>query len=427
MKVLTTILSMIVLTWCASAMAATAPVFPPVTVTGPFPKGTELLRHDAPVDSARPSSPVIYHEYTCYKIKNPPIIDGNIDNDSIWNKIPWTLMTFWEEKASERTFTVFSNDTSGSWKGPKDCTAWFKLLWDESKVYCAVKVYNDVFNPVVDSSALNNIYQHDCIQLSFNSTPPHLDAPPDPYMGCELGFALGAIFPLDSAGNPVTTGPADTVELFTYWQPDASNSAMSLSTGDNNGDNSSTKGKAIHIKVEKTPNYYITNYEFALDISDTVLGYLWSPYIHDDVIGRFSIMAMDADTTNILEDVTWASGILNKNLNNFGSIKWSQVSPDGISYPTKAKEIPATIFGSNNPNTFYVTSKGIEYSIAQKDKIQVAVFDLSGKKIVELVNREQAPGAYLVQLKELPMPKGAYFYRLKTRSSELTRKIIIVK
>jgi hypothetical protein len=47
-------------------VAAGAQTFPPVAVTGPFPKGTETKRNDAPVDSLRASSPMIYSETAGY-------------------------------------------------------------------------------------------------------------------------------------------------------------------------------------------------------------------------------------------------------------------------------------------------------------------------------------------------------------------------
>ncbi len=412
-----------------SGMTALAQTFPPAAVTGPFPKGTEDIRNDAPVDSTRTSSPMIYHEYTCYKVQNAPVIDGNIETDSIWAKIPWTLMTFWESQGTDRTFTVFSGDTSETWKGPKDCTAWFKLFWDEEKVYGAVKVYSTVFNPVLDTMDLNNMYQSHCIQLAFNSVLPnaHIDAPPDPYMGCELGFGLATVYPVDSLGVAITTAAMDTSEVYHCWNPTNSPSAMALAPGNNARSNSSVKGKAIHVSVEKTPDYYVARYEFALLINDTASGNVWTPYIHDDLAGRFSIMAMDYDES-ILEAVGWASGILiSKDFNQFGSIKWSVKTPDGVSIPTSVKKtIPsdALVLG---PAYLSGAMANIGYSLSGNEKVRLSIFNTAGRQIAMLVDREQHAGTYRVRYDASYMPKGAYFYRLKTKNSELTRKLILAR
>lgn len=410
-----------------SAIAALAQTFPPVAVTGPFPKGTEDIRKDAPVDSTRTASPMIYHEYTCYKVQNAPIIDGNIETDSIWSKIPWTLMTFWESQGTARTFTVFSGDTSDTWKGPKDCIAWFKLLWDDNKVYVAVKVYTTAFSPVLDTMDLNNMYQSHCIQMSINSNPPssHADSPIDPFMGCELGFGLATVYPVDSLGAAITTAVPDTSEVYHCWNPAQEPGAMSLAPGNNTRSNGSVKGKAIHVSVEKTPDYYAIRYEFALSINDSVN--FWSPFIHDDHVGRFSIMAMDYDEAT-LEAVSWASGILiAKDFNQFGSIKWSVKTPDGVSIPTAIKK-PADVRSAMIRNAhFSKSSAAIDYTIVRSENVRLGIYSSSGKKLIGLVDRFQSPGTYHAQFNPGQLPKGAYVLRLKTTTAESIRKLMVIR
>ncbi len=105
----------------------TAPTFPPEPASGPFPLGTETVREDSPVDFFRPSD--IIHEYTCYMISEPPAIDGEIDKDPVWNRITWTVMTFWESNGYENEFSIFSGETSDNWTGFEDACGWWKMLW----------------------------------------------------------------------------------------------------------------------------------------------------------------------------------------------------------------------------------------------------------------------------------------------------------
>lgn len=429
-----------------AAFAAGAQTFPPVITKGPFPKGTETRRNDAPIDSARPSSPAIFHEYTCYKVKTPPVIDGTIDStDSVWSKIPWTLMTFWEAQSTERTIAVFSNDTTDTWKGPKDCTAWFKILWDDTNIYVAVKVYDDILNAVTDTADLHQtdcrMYQHDCIQFSFNSTPPdtQVDLSIDPYMGCELGIALATVFPPDTIKDtldttmftivPDTTKTADTTEAFTFWQPTNSNAAMSLASGTNKRSNSTVNGKAIHASVEKTADYYITRYEMAFKRNDSAAGYLWSPYIRDNAPGRFSIMAMDHDSKSAdsLESICWASGILTKNFNKFGSILWSYMTPDGEEFRTGVKSAQKSTASSIDIPKLRKTTAWIDYTVGTAGHVHLDLFDCAGKKVVSLVNSHRSAGTYRVCQSTTSLLRGTYFYRLKTSYAETIRKVTMVK
>lgn len=423
---------------------AGAQTFPPVTATGPFPKGTETKRNDAPVDSLRTASPMIYHEYTCYKVRNPPVIDGNIDStDPVWSKIPWTLMTFWEAQNTERTITVFSGDTTDTWKGPKDCTGYFKMMWDDTNVYVAVKVYDDILNHVTDTNDLPQtdckMYQHDCIQLSINSTPPNAqtDLAIDPFMGCELGVALATVYPLDSLRDtidttlytyfPDTTRAADTTEAFTAWMPTNSNAGMTLGRGDNKRSNSIVKNKAIHITVRKMADYNITSYEFALRRVDSTAGYLWSPFIRDNAVGRLSIMAMDHDSKAVdsLEAVSWASGIITKNFNKFGSIKWSMLTPDGEEFPSATRSVSTHAASSPESRLLTVKANSIEYIVNSAGNVNLDLYTIAGKRVVSLVNQAQTPGRYHVQQATTGLSRGTYFCRLRVNSSETIHKLTV--
>jgi hypothetical protein len=288
-----------------------------------------------------------------------------------------------------------------------------------------------------------SIYQHDCIQLSFNSTPPNaqVDIAEDPFMGCELGVALATVYPLDTLRDtldstlytlvPDRTKVPDTTEAFTFWQPTNANSAMSLAPGDNGHSNSIVKGKAIHVTVEKTDDCYITRYEFALRRDDVNAGIFWSPFIRDNAIGRFSIMAMDHDSNAVdsLETVCWASGILRKSFNMFGSIKWSFLTPEGEELPSSVnpaskqlQERPQLGISSIKSSSFQIT-----YNVIGNSAVRVDLFDCTGRLVRSLVNQKQAPGDYRVNLSTTGLSNGGYLCRLKANGTESIRKLSILR
>jgi hypothetical protein len=84
---------------------------------------------------------------------------------------------------------------------------------------------------------------------------------------------------------------------------------------------------------------------------------------------------------------------------------------------------------SNYPNPFNPVTK-IRFNIPNitgEDKINLTVFDVLGKEIEVLVNRELKAGKYEALWDAANFPSGIYFYRLSSRNFSETRKMILVK
>jgi flagellar hook assembly protein FlgD len=96
--------------------------------------------------------------------------------------------------------------------------------------------------------------------------------------------------------------------------------------------------------------------------------------------------------------------------------------------------LPKTFSLSQNyPNPFN-PSTTIDYSIPEGDVAQVSlkIFDLRGRLVRKLVEREQHPGQYSVQwdgrngLQEV-VGSGVYLYRIETADFTSTKKMIIAR
>jgi len=85
----------------------------------------------------------------------------------------------------------------------------------------------------------------------------------------------------------------------------------------------------------------------------------------------------------------------------------------------------------NYPNPF--TNKTmIAYSVAQKGKVKIEIFDASGRMVKTLVNGEQNIGSYALQWNgrdnnEKRVAQGIYFCKLETDKTTTIRKLAIVK
>ena len=90
--------------------------------------------------------------------------------------------------------------------------------------------------------------------------------------------------------------------------------------------------------------------------------------------------------------------------------------------------------GQNSPNPFN-PSTTIFYSIPPDDQavpVNITVYDLRGKPLVELVNRSHQPGYYSVvfdgrDAEGRELTSGVYFYRIKAGDFNQTRKMVLLK
>jgi len=80
----------------------------------------------------------------------------------------------------------------------------------------------------------------------------------------------------------------------------------------------------------------------------------------------------------------------------------------------------------NYPNPFNPRTT-IRYQLAAAGKVDLSVYNLSGQKVLTLVNGQQQPGSHTVTLNASQLPSGVYFYRLKTEAFTSQRKMILLR
>ena len=115
-----------------------------------------------------------------------------------------------------------------------------------------------------------------------------------------------------------------------------------------------------------------------------------------------------------------------------GDYKYSQIVEVSVGLPTKFE------LKQNYPNPFNPTTT-IKYSIpsviARSEAtrqsagmlVQLKVYDMLGREVATLVNREQTPGNYAVEFDASRFSSGVYFYTLKAGEFTSTKKMILMK
>jgi hypothetical protein len=98
---------------------------------------------------------------------------------------------------------------------------------------------------------------------------------------------------------------------------------------------------------------------------------------------------------------------------------------------TAVRSIPGGIpqqfaLHQNYPNPFNPTTT-IRYDLPREGQTRLAVYNLLGEKVAELVNERQAAGRYEVRFDAAALPSGMYFYRLESGSFVKSAKMIVMK
>jgi hypothetical protein len=282
--------------------------FPPTWVEGPFPFGTEEVRGDAPLDFNFPDEMGTYHEYTAYK--GTPIIDGDVENDDVWNSIPWTAMdSYTGDGGTSPHCYIFDGacDEHEQYLGHEDISAWFKVLWDDDHVYIAVKKYDNEY--VSNEDHLENtgtIWQDDAYQLVLNTNDPENNDGSG--ISCETGIAL------------------------LQWEEEAVNqwgsTPLELADGNSESVVEAANGKAIMGQQVEEDGYYTEVIEVAFLRWDEIIA---------DTPQMFSIMCNDPDEEHEVDALEWGRGIFSpKSADEYASIVYSSES---ISVPGALDDI----------------------------------------------------------------------------------------
>jgi len=82
--------------------------------------------------------------------------------------------------------------------------------------------------------------------------------------------------------------------------------------------------------------------------------------------------------------------------------------------------------GNNYPNPFNPATK-ISFGIQKSGYVELTVFDITGKAVRTLINKNLTIGTYTVDFDASVLPSGTYLYRLSTSDITETRKMILTK
>ncbi|MEN8192987.1 MAG: T9SS type A sorting domain-containing protein [Bacteroidota bacterium] len=127
---------------------------------------------------------------------------------------------------------------------------------------------------------------------------------------------------------------------------------------------------------------------------------------------------------NTFESIT---GVIYYAFNNFKLIPRKNDDFWGFTDIEENVKIPAAFeLSQNYPNPFNPTTV-IQYSVPEMVNVKLKVYDMLGREISTLVNREQSAGIYKVEFNAANLSSGVYFYRIEAGNFVVSKKLLLLK
>jgi len=152
----------------------------------------------------------------------------------------------------------------------------------------------------------------------------------------------------------------------------------------------------------------------------------------------FTTTVINTDTVTLTQYQVPA-GILNHDVRYFWRVRAINIGGEGPWSPVwnfrtglvglnqTGNEIPVQHKLYNNyPNPFNPVTK-IKFDIPQQSFTKLTIYDIGGKEVSVLVNRELNPGSYEAEFNASNLPSGVYFYKLSSGGYTDVKKMILVK
>lgn len=95
-----------------------------------------------------------------------------------------------------------------------------------------------------------------------------------------------------------------------------------------------------------------------------------------------------------------------------------------VSAPVPAAH-PGFSLGQNVPNPFENSTR-IGFTVPQRDRVTLRVYDVLGRSVSTLVDRNLEPGDYEVMVTANSLSPGVYLYRLQSSQDSITRKLLLL-
>lgn len=112
---------------------------------------------------------------------------------------------------------------------------------------------------------------------------------------------------------------------------------------------------------------------------------------------------------------------------NWTNFNPKNYNPTPIGIKQISSELPSVYeLSQNYPNPFNPSTK-INFSVPKAGFVTLKVFDVTGREVSNLVNRNLSAGKFEFEFNASGLTSGVYFYTLKTENFSETKKMLLIK
>jgi hypothetical protein len=155
--------------------------------------------------------------------------------------------------------------------------------------------------------------------------------------------------------------------------------------------------------------------------------------------GFYVVWTMEGETIALGEDIT--TPVSNRSFEGFsndfspyrnGSTQDPMIRarihlPGTIGITNTSSNIPERYSISQNyPNPFNPTTK-IDFAIPKTGLVKIAVYDILGRQVSNLVNQNLTAGTYSIDFNGANLNSGIFFYRIEADGFVETKKMLLIK
>jgi len=336
-----------------------------------------------------------------------PEIDGS-DDDNCWNNAIW--------QSIGQTWMPYNAYVSAL-----DFSGRYKISWskDENLLYFLVETYDDQLVDGYEQGA-DNYFSYDVVEVFIDedrSGGMHRIDNNSENAENAFSYHINTDFPAIGDTNKTMhamdiAGFWDKVEYTSHFEDftiqsyqDKNVWEFALKVYDDSYDPDNPEGSLVTLSNNKIMGLSLAYCDN--DDPDE------EPKTRDNFFGSVAVAHEDSNSH-------W------KNADDYGVVKLYDPNATGI-IADNSNQIPGEYrLSQNYPNPFNPVTR-IEYNLPIDSKVELTVYDLAGRKVKTLVNKQQLAGQHSVNWNASGFASGVYFYRIRTDNFSDMKKCVLVK
>ena len=182
---------------------------------------------------------------------------------------------------------------------------------------------------------------------------------------------------------------------------------------------------AVWLDTRDNPGTFMSclYYSYSIDQGETwtvnqKLSDAFDPHVgwpQQNKMGDYYDMVSDNEGAHL----AWAN-----TLNGEQDVYYGHIVPQftGITNSVKKQDISVVTY----PNPFSENAT-VRYELKEKGQVSLAIFDVFGKEVMNLVQKEQQAGIYNLQVEAGNLSEGIYYCRLNTNGQSETVQMVVIK